>query len=456
MSGPERMSTSAHAAGRFLASVLSGMILLAGPAAMTEEPDAAADAAQPDGETVGSPDYVVGGPDGLAIDNPGSFPDQFRRDRERKDYLFQIPGADLVLGPWGKLRARLDEKYGFRPALSITHIYQWADDTVGPKEQASGLDIAIDATWTFFGLGTDSTSMAGFEFLYRDNVGTDVPPVALFGQIGSLYPTTVAFGEVDPTIGQLWLQQIVDKKVGFRIGKYNPVPAYDFFPMKNFRTDFVDGIHAANVIIPLPSRGLGGYAMWRPEPRVYVRAGIHDANAETDKAGFDTFFDDAEYFKIFEVGFDPGFEERKPGAPPAGDVHVSFWHQEDRRDANVDDGWGFVVAGSQRFGRFLPFLRYGYAEGGRMGPSPIEHMVNGGLAIDDIFGQSKDRIGLGITWSRPADGSLDDQGAIDAFYRVQVTPQIALTPTMQMIIEPVRNPNEDVVWVLGIRSRFAF
>ncbi len=91
--------------------------------------------------------------------------------------------------------------------------------------------------------------MAGFEFLYRDNVGTDVPPVALFGQIGSLYPTTVAFGEVDPTIGQLWLQQIVDKKVGFRIGKYNPVPAYDFFPMKNFRTDFVDGVVSQNWIV---------------------------------------------------------------------------------------------------------------------------------------------------------------------------------------------------------------
>jgi len=46
--------------------------------------------------------------------------------------------------------------------------------------------------------------------------------------------------------------------------------------------------------------------------------------------------------------------------------------------------------------------------------------------------------------------------AIDAFYRVQVTLRIALTPTMQMIIEPVRNSNEDVVWVLGIRSRSAF
>jgi porin len=83
-------------------------------------------------------------------------------------------------------------------------------------------------------------------------------------------------------------------------------------------------------------------------------------------------------------------------------------------------------------------------------------MVNAGVAIDDIFGQSKDRIGIGVTWSRPTNGSLDDQGAIDAFYRVQVTPQIALTPTVQMIIDPVRNQDEDVVWVLGLRSRFTF
>ena len=78
----------------------------------------------------------------------------------------------------------------------------------------------------------------------------------------------MAFEEVDPTIGQLWFQQIFKKKFGFRIGKYNPVPAYDFFPMKNFRTDFVDGIHAANVIIPLPSRGLGGYIMYGPKPLI--------------------------------------------------------------------------------------------------------------------------------------------------------------------------------------------
>jgi hypothetical protein len=66
------------------------------------------------------------------------------------------------------------------------------------------------------------------------------------------------------------------------------------------------------------------------------------------------------------------------------------------------------------------------------------------------------KIGIGLTWSRPADGALDDQGALDAFYRVQVTPRIAVTPTLQLIIYPVRNPDADEVWVLGVRTRFAF
>jgi porin len=390
--------------------------------------------------------------------NPLSIYEQFRRDRESKESLFQFPGVDRALEPWSRLRTYLDEEHGFRPAFSFAHLYQWASDTVGSgtEDDASGFEVNVDATWTFFGRETDSPSMLGFEFLYRDKAGSDIPPVALFTQTGALYPSTVAFGEVDPTIGQLWIQQIFRNLIGFRVGKYFPLSAYDFFPLKNFRTDFVDGINVANLVIPLPDRGLGGYVMVRPRPSVYLRLGVHNANADTEKAGFNSLFDHGELFKIFEVGFDPGFAKRTPGRPPPGDVHVSFWHQDDRDGANVNDGWGFVVSGSQRFGRFLPFLRYGYADSGIRGPTPIEHLVNAGVAIDDIFGQSNDRIGIGVTWSRPSNGGLDDQGAVDAFYRVPVTPQIAVSPTLQMIIEPVNNPDEDVIWVLGIRSRFAF
>jgi hypothetical protein len=413
------------------------------------------EADQPDEESTAADSHQADQSDEMTMANPGSIYEQFRRDRESKESLLQIPGVHLVFDPWTDLRTRLDDKFGFRPSFSFTHIYQWASDSVGPEDDASGYDLAFDFTWTALGRGTDSPTMLGFEFLYRDKLGTDIPPVALFTQAGSLYPTTVAFEELDASVGQLWFQQIIKNQFGFRIGKYNPVPAYDFFPMKNFRTDFVDGIHAANVIIPLPSRGLGGFVIYRPKPNIYVRLGVHDANADTEKVGFSSLFNDGELFHIYEVGFDPGLMERKPGRPPAGDVHVSFWHQDRRSDDNVDKGWGFVVSGSQRFGRLLPFLRYGYSDSDSAGPSPIEHMVNVGAAIDDIFGQNNDRIGIGLTWSRPSNGALDDQGALDAFYRVQVTPQIAATPNLQLVMNPVRNA-DDVVWVLGVRSRFVF
>ena len=82
-------------------------------------------------------------------------------------------------------------------------------------------------------------------------------------------------------------------------------------------------------------------------------------------------------------------------------------------------------------------------------------MANVGLVTDGIFGQANDRIGVGYTWSDPANHRLDDQSTIDAYYRVQVTPEIQVGPTLQVIFDPPRNPDEDTVYVWGIRARIA-
>jgi porin len=82
-------------------------------------------------------------------------------------------------------------------------------------------------------------------------------------------------------------------------------------------------------------------------------------------------------------------------------------------------------------------------------------MVNIGLVTDNIFGQDKDRIGIGYTWSDPADRSLDDQGVINAYYRVQLTPEIQIGPTLEVVFDPVRNQDEDTVTVWGLRARVA-
>ena len=293
----------------------------------------------------------------------------------------------------------------------------------------------------------------GFQFFYRDTLGTDLPPQTLFTQFGALYSTAGPYGETDPSIGQLWIQQKFRNVFGIRAGKLFPITAYDFFPFKNFRTDFFDFNHATNAAIPLPDYGLGAFARYKPHPRVRFTLGAHDANADVEESGFDTY--DGELFTIFEAGFDTGLMPREPGRHPHGYVNVSIWHQDERDDAGVDDGWGIAGTVLQRFGRFTPFVRYGYVDSSATGPTPVEHMANVGFAIDGLFGQSNDRIGVGFTWSDPADKALDDQSTIDAYYRVQVTPEVAISPTLQVIFDPVRNPDEDQVYVLGIRTRLA-
>ena len=186
-----------------------------------------------------------------------------------------------------------------------------------------------------------------------------------------------------------------------------------------------------------------------------VTCNAHDANADVQESGFDTY-NKGELFTIFEVGLDTGLVPRVPGRPPFGHVHVSLWHQDQRKDAGIDDGRGIGLSAVQRFGRITPFVRYGYADGGASGPAPVKLMANAGVVIDQIFGQANDRIGVGYTWSDPADRALDDQSEIDSYYRVQVTPEIQIGPTFQVIFDPVRNPDEDTVFVWGFRTRLEF
>lgn len=385
------------------------------------------------------------------INRPGAIVERLTRDAQRKDYLFQFPGVAGALKPWYDWKAELNEKYGFRFGVSYTAIYHKASDTFGPEDDAASFDLDIPGSWTFLGRGTDSPTMLGFDVFWRDTLGTEIPPQALFTQFGSLYSTAAPYGQNDPVIGDLWLQQKFRNVFGFQVGKIFPITAYDFFPLKNFRTDFIDFNHVTNAAIPLPGNGLGGFVMYRPQPNVMLRLGAHDANADVEKSGFDTY--DGELFTIFEAGFDTGLTPRQPGRPPFGYVSVSIWHQDEREGVGIDEGRGIATSAVQRCGRFTPFVRYGYADGGAKGPTPVMHMANVGLVMDGIFGQSDDRIGVGFTWSDPADRALDDQSTIDVFYRVQVTPEIAASPMFQAVFDPVRNPDEDDIYIFGIRVR---
>jgi len=51
---------------------------------------------------------------------------------------------------------------------------------------------------------------------------------------------------------------------------------------------------------------------------------------------------------------------------------------------------------------------------------------------------------------------LDDQYATEVYYRWQVAEEIAITPSAQLLIDPALNPDDDTLWVFGLRARLAF
>jgi len=99
----------------------------------------------------------------------------------------------------------------------------------------------------------------------------------------------------------------------------------------------------------------------------------------------------------------------------------------------------------------MPFLRAGYSDGGG---ALLKASIGTGAGY--YFSESRDLLGFGINWGRPPESGLDDQYTAELFYRLQLAQNLAITPDVQMLINPALNPNEDVIWVFGLRARLAF
>lgn len=300
------------------------------------------------------------------------------------------------------------------------------------------------------GRDTKNPGILGFRAEGRYRLGTDVPPQGFGGEIGSVSLTGVGYSDFDFSLTELWWEQhIIEDRVAFRIGKMLPFAIYDYFSLKNPKSGFTNSSFTLNPTIAWPQFGLGAAGIVRPTDEIFVVFGIHDANGRPTLSGFDTFFNDKEYFSVVDIGWDPGY---LAGSDNPGDYHLTVWHTDKREKAGRPEGWGITAFAEQRIGRFLPFLRYGYSDDATL----FEHMVATGVGFMNVFGENQNVIGIGLSWGKPTAKRLDDEYAGEIFYRMQLTPRLAITPNVQLIIDPARNPDEDVIGVFGIRSRLAF
>ena len=79
-----------------------------------------------------------------------------------------------------------------------------------------------------------------------------------------------------------------------------------------------------------------------------------------------------------------------------------------------------------------------------------------GLGSIPCIGAARDVLALAVGWGKPADDTLQEQWSTELFYRFQLVERLAITPSLQYIVNPASNPEETEVWLFGLRGRLTF
>ena len=359
---------------------------------------------------------------------------------------FRLQRLQDAFAPWYGFKERLNDRCGLQFNIDESMFYQTVTDSLGETEAASGL-VRVYGQWELLGCGSDTPGLLVFKGENRHRMGTNITPFDLGFEAGSILPTGTFFSEFDFGVTNLyWKQYACDGNVTFAVGVIDVTDFIDVYAMLNPLTHFINLAFSTNPTIAVPNQGLGAAAGAMLTEHVYLQGGFADANGQPTTAGFDTFFRDAEYFSYAEVGVTSAKDRIY-----LDNVHVTLWHSDRREIAGAPEGHGVAVT-AQKFlcDKWLPFFRFGYADGDA---ALMQTTFSTGLGIQR---ENRDVFGLGCSWGSPADGSLRDQFTSEVFYRFQLTQFLAVTPDIQVIVDPALNPTTDVLGVFGVRLRAAF
>jgi porin len=371
-------------------------------------------------------------------------------DRERG---YRFGGLQKGLKPYFDWKARTNEKHGLAFSFDYTGLYQGANETAGTEDDASGGIFRFFGSWTVLNRGGGSPGSIVYKVESRNRLGSGIAPQGLGFEIGYAGLTAAPFSDIDWALTNLyWQQKLSDGRVVFNLGVVDATDYVNVYGLINPWTSFSNLAFLTDATIPAPNQGLGAVLGLMATDNVSLVAGLADANGDptTPEDFFGSFFDDAEYFKHIEVGWTPSQDRIY-----LDNVHVTYWHADERKAAGVPDGWGLAFSASKFIDdTWMPFLRAGYAEdGGALWERSL------GIGLGYYLAGRKDLAVIGLNWSRPSETGvepgLDDQYTIEAFYRLQLSQNLAITPDVQLLIDPALNPQEDRLWVLGLRARLA-
>ena len=351
---------------------------------------------------------------------------------------------------WDDWKQGLKDDYGIALSIDYTGVVLTANETFSDSTGAGGILRAF-GTVDFIENGA-----LVWKFEHRHAYGDTSPFDFSLGQIGYVGLQEPPFNDTDFRVQNFfWRQRLNDGRSTFTAGVLDATDYLDAYAMASPWLHFMNfAFSTGSATIGLPNDGAVGVAFGTMlTDRVYLIAGIVDSNGDPSDPfqGFENFFSDNEYFTSVEVGYTSSQDRII-----LDNYHVTLWHKAEQEELAVPEGWGINFSFSRYLNdNFMPFLRGGYTEDAG---SLLETSISAGIGYNtEAF---NGLLGAAFNWGEPnADTfgpGLDDQFALEVFYRIAAGRRLAFTADVQYIKDPALNPSESSIWMLNLRGRVVF
>jgi porin len=316
-----------------------------------------------------------------------------------------------------------------------------------PRREAGSGIARLSGSWTLLNRGENREGKLVFSSDQRHRYTARAP-----GQYDALESgyhgiTGTPFSDVGLVMGDFnWQQKLNEGTASLIVGRYDPNDFFDVLGYANPWTTFSSLALLFNPTIALPdwSYGISG-GQWFND-QFYLKGGVNDANGTIDELGF--LDGGSELYTTAELGWSPSSAERY-----LANVHIMGWHVDERSANNIGSrGHGVAFGGNWTWDEtYMLFSKLGWSEG-------TSQLYNESVTLGGIyrFPSRSDLLGLGLNWGSPSLADSRDQYTSELFYRIQFAQNLALTPSVQLLVDPASNPSEDQVWVGGIRARLTF
>ncbi len=365
-----------------------------------------------------------------------------------------------VFKPLETWQERMEREHGFSIGADYSAVTALASDALpGADDNASSGMVRVFGRWNLTGDGARTSGGLVYKFEHRHGFGDPAPSDFYLGSVGYAGFTEAPFSDQGARWTNLYWRQSLNSGRTVLLGGFLDVT--DFVDVYGLASPWLHFMNLAfstgSASIDLPNDATLGLAVGHIfDNNIYVIGSVADRNSDpTDIGdGFETFFDDNEYFSSIEIG-----RTSSHSRIALDNVHLTLWHVDSRKQAGSPSGWGANFSWSQYFDdRYMPFVRAGYTDDAG---SLLEKSVSIGLGYQPgtITPVAGDLVGAAFNWGEVNENAfgpgLDDQYTLELFYRWQFTRKVALTVDYQYLQDPALNPDESSSHIWSLRGRFA-